>query len=141
MLRRTLFLAMVVALAPGCSTVKGWFGGANKTKVNQPAELITVASPIAVKQLWSFNLGNGEGRLWLRQRPALDGGRLYAVSDGGSVVAIDAASGKQLWEANAVVVAPTGSKLKFWKREISEAGLSSSPGVGGGPGRPTIAIS
>ena len=132
MLRRTLFLAVVVALAPGCSTVKGWFGSANKTKVNQPAELTTVASPIAVKQLWSFNLGNGEGRLWLRQRPALDGGRLYAVSDGGSVVAIDAASGKQLWEANAVAVAPTGSKLKFWKREISEAGLSSSPGVGGG---------
>lgn len=132
MLRRTLFLAVVVALAPGCSTVKGLFGGSSKTKVNQPAELVAVASPIAIKQLWSFNLGDGEGRLWLRQHPTLDGGRVYAVTEGGSVVALDAATGKQLWEANAVVVAPTGSKLKFWKREVSEAGLSSSPGVGGG---------
>lgn len=132
MLRRTLFLALVVALTPGCSTVKGWLGGANKTKVNQPAELSKLASPISVTRLWSHNLGDGEGRLWLRQRPALDGNRLYAVTGAGEVVAIDAATGKELWTANAVIVERTGSKLKFWKREVTEAGLSSSPGVGNG---------
>ncbi len=132
MLRRTLFLAMVVALAPGCSTVKGWFGGANKTKVNQPVELTDIASPIAVQQLWSYNLGDGEARLWLRQHPALDGNRVYAVNRDGEVVAIDVLSGKQLWAANAVRVEASGSKLKFWKREVSDAGLSGSPGVGNG---------
>lgn len=132
MLRRTLFLAMVVALAPGCTTVKGWLGGSSKTKVNQPTELTKLAAPISVRKLWSVSLGDGEGRRWLRQRPALDGNRIYAVNDDGEVLAIDAASGKKLWTANAVNVEAKGSKLKFWKRESPEAGLTGSPGVGNG---------
>ena len=131
MLRRTLFLAMVVALAPGCSTVKDWFG-TSKVKPNEPTELAELASSIAVRQLWSVGIGDGESRLWLRQRPTLDGNRLYAVNDNGEVLAIDAATGKQLWVANAVAVGAKGSKLKFWKREVSEAGLTGSPGVGHG---------
>ena len=39
MLRRILLLAVVIAIAPGCSTVKGWLGGKNKSKADQPAEL------------------------------------------------------------------------------------------------------
>jgi outer membrane protein assembly factor BamB len=133
MLRRTLFLALVVALAPGCSTVKGWFGGSHgKTKVNQPAELTKLAAPIALHKLWTVNLGDGEGRMWLRQHPTLDGQRLYAVNDAGEVLAIDAGSGKTLWTANAVSIGAKGSKLKFWKRQATEAGLTGSPGVGNG---------
>jgi len=131
MLRRILFLAMVVAIAPGCTTVKGWFGS-TKTKVNQPTELTKLAAPIALQQLWSANLGGGEGKLWLRQHPALDGNRIFAVNDKGEVLALDAGSGKQIWAADAVDVQAKGSKLKFWKREASEAGLSGSPGVGNG---------
>jgi outer membrane protein assembly factor BamB len=133
MLRRTLFLALVVALAPGCSTVKGWLGGSNsKSKINQPAELTKLAAPIALHKLWTVNLGSGEARLWLRQHPTIDGERVYAVNDDGEVLAIDAASGKTAWTANAVNVEAKGSKLKFWKRQASEAGLTSSPGVGNG---------
>lgn len=132
MLRRILFLAAVIALAPGCTTVKGWFGGANKSKVDQPAELTDIASPIGVKQLWSVSLGDGEGRRWLRQHPTWDNGRVYATDDKGNLVALDAATGKELWAANAVSFAATRSKLKFWKREAIEAGLTGSPGVGHG---------
>ncbi len=134
MLRRTLILALVIAIAPGCSslnTVKGWFGSKG-SKAAKPAELTELASPIAVQSLWSVNLGDGEGRRWLRQRPALDGNRLYAVNVDGEVLALDAASGKQLWAANAVEAPKSGSKLKFWKREKSEIGLTGSPGVGNG---------
>lgn len=132
MLRRILFLSVVVALAPGCSTVKDWFGGSNKSKVNQPTELTKLAAPIAVKKLWSYNLGKGEKRLWLRQHPTLDGNRLYAVNDDGEVLAIDAVGGKQIWVANAINVESTGSWVKFWKRKPSENGLTGSPGVGNG---------
>jgi outer membrane protein assembly factor BamB len=131
MLRRILFLAAVVALAPGCSTVKGWFGG-QKSKANQPAELTAIASPITISKLWSANLGDGEGRRWLRQHPAFANGRIYASDDHGNLVALDAASGKELWAANAVEMAATRSKLKFWKREAIEAGLTGSPGIGNG---------
>src|SRR5688572_12049999 len=127
MLRRILFLAAVIALAPGCSTVKGLFGGKNKSKVNQPAELVDIASPIGVTQLWSVGLGDGEGRRWLRQHPTYDSGRVYATDDRGNLIALDAASGKELWAANAVEFASTSSKLKFWKRETIEAGLTGSP--------------
>lgn len=132
MLRRILFLAVMVAVAPGCSTVKGWFGNSTKSKVAQPAELTDVSSPIAITQLWTVGLGGGEGRLWLRQRPAIDGNRVYAVNGSGEVLAIDALSGETVWTANAVNVEAKRSKLKFWKREVTEAGLTSSPGVGNG---------
>ena len=36
MLPRLLVLSLVLAIAPGCTTVKGWFGG-NKVKANEPA--------------------------------------------------------------------------------------------------------
>jgi outer membrane protein assembly factor BamB len=131
-LRHVLFLSVLVAMTPGCSTVKGWIGGASKSKVNQPTELVKLASPIAVKHLWSTNVGNGEGRRWLRQHPTLDGDRIYAVNDRGELLALDARTGKQLWVANGVAVPGRASKIKFWKRETIEAGLSGSPGVGNG---------
>jgi outer membrane protein assembly factor BamB len=133
MLRRVLFLAAVIAIAPGCSTVKGWFGGHSKSKGPQPAELTAIATPIAVSQLWSVNLGDGEGRRWLRQHPTIANGRVYATDDKGNLVALDAATGKEIWAANAVTMAATRSKLVFWKKhDAIEAGLTGSPGVGNG---------
>ena len=132
MLRKFLFVAILIAATPGCSTVKGWFGGSNKSKVNEPTELVKIASPIGVSKLWDVNLGKGEGRLWLRQHPTISGGRVYATNDEGEVLALDAATGKQIWVANAVNVEKTGSWVKFWKRKAAEAGLTGSPGVGNG---------
>ena len=132
MLRRILFLAAVVAIAPGCSTVKGWLGGANKSKADQPAELAKLSSQIAVAKLWSHDLGDGEERRWLRQHPSFANGRVYATDDEGNLVALDASTGKELWSANAVSFERSGSALKFWKRSAIEAGLTGSPGVGDG---------
>lgn len=123
---------MVVAIAPGCSTVKGWFGGSSKSKVNEPAELTELSSPIAVTQLWSADLGDGEGRRWLRQHPTAANGRIYATDDKGNLAAFDAGSGNELWAANAIELAAKRSKLKFWQRNAIEGGLTGSPGVGNG---------
>ena len=132
MLRKLIFVAVLVAVSPGCSTVKGWFGSSTKSKINQPTELVKIASPIGVSKLWDVSLGKGEGRRWLRQRPTVSGGRVYATNDDGEVMALDAATGKQIWVANAVNVEKTGSWVKFWKRKAAEAGLTGSPGVGNG---------
>jgi outer membrane protein assembly factor BamB len=132
MIRRLLLVTALVAVAPGCSTVKDWFGKTGKSKANDPAELTKIASPIGVSKLWDVNLGDGEGRLWLRQHPTLDGNRVYATNDKGEVAALDAATGKGIWLANAVSVEKTGSWIKFWKRKAPEAGLTGSPGVGEG---------
>lgn len=135
MLRRTVpriaLVALVLAAAPGCTTVKGWFGG-NKVKADAPAQLTKMTNAIAVRKLWSTSVGDGEARLWLRSHPVLDGSRLYTITDDGEVLAIDAASGKKIWTAQGVEVKGKRSKLKFWSRQQLEAGLSGNPGVGNG---------
>lgn len=131
MLPRIVVLALVILLAPGCTTVKGWFGG-NKVKPEQPAELTKLANPIAVTRLWSTNLGDGEGRLWLRLHPVLEGNRVFSVNDEGQVVALDAATGKKIWSASVVEVKGKRNKWTFWRRQAAEAGLTGGPGVGSG---------
>jgi outer membrane protein assembly factor BamB len=134
MLRRILFIAAVVAIAPGCSTVKGWFGGRASDKIMAPAKLTEFTPSVTVTPLWKTDVGGGEGRGWLRQHPTFANGRVYASDGHGNLVALDANTGKELWAADAVEVAATKkSLLKFWKREKNEiATLSGSPGVGNG---------
>jgi len=132
MLRRILLLALVIAIAPGCSTVKGWLGGKNKSKADQPAALTAISPPIGVSKLWSVGTGDGEGKRWLRLHPTVANGRLYATDDKGNLEALDPNSGKKLWATNAVSFEKHGSKWTFWKREAIEAGLTGSPGVGEG---------
>jgi outer membrane protein assembly factor BamB len=136
MLRRVLFLALAFAVLPGCgslSKVKGWFGSDKASaKLNAPAPLAVIVPAVTVNHLWSANLGDGEGRRWLRQRPTLDGGRVYAVDDAGTVRAFDGATGKVLWESRAVEVKAEREMKSLWLRKSAEAGLTSSPGVGYG---------
>ena len=134
MMRRLFVLVLVAAVASGCSSlskVKTLFGG-GKVKADAPAELVKLSSPIAVTKLWSTSLGDGEGHSWLRLHPALESNRVYAVDDGGNVLAIDASTGKDLWSANAVAVTGKRSKWLFWRHATAENGLTSSPGVGNG---------
>jgi outer membrane protein assembly factor BamB len=136
MLRRVLFLALVVATVPGCgglSTVKGWFGSDKGTaKLNEPVELTEIVPAVSVNRLWGTGLGDGEGKRWLRLRPTVDGGRVYAVDDQGIVRAFDAATGNVLWEARALDVKAEREMKSLWLRKSAEAGLTSSPGVGNG---------
>jgi outer membrane protein assembly factor BamB len=128
---RILLLALILASATGCSTVKGWFGD-KKGKALEPAELTEIASPIAVNQAWDINLGDGRKQLGLRQKVAIEGERLYVSNDEGRVLAIDANTGKTLWDSEAVKTGKTGSRILFWRRQQIEAGLSGGPGVGNG---------
>lgn len=106
-------LALVLALAlPGCATVRGWFSSSDDAA--GPAELTDITTTVDVSQQWSRSIGGGERRLGLRQQPAVDGGRLYTASLDGRVLAIDAATGNEIWR--------TDTDLSF----------SGGPGVGGG---------
>jgi outer membrane protein assembly factor BamB len=134
--RKLLVLVVTASLLTGCSTldtVKGWFGGGKSDKkANEPAELVNLANPIAVRQLWSTGIGDGEDMLWLRQHPALEGSRLFVADDQGQLLALDAASGQQVWAAKAVDITKYGSRWTFWKPRTVEGGLTSSPGAANG---------
>ena len=62
MLRRSLIIAAILAFATGCTTIKGIFGD-KASKALEPAELVEIESPIAVKPSWTRKLGDGNAAL------------------------------------------------------------------------------
>ncbi|TZF91398.1 outer membrane protein assembly factor BamB, partial [Cognatilysobacter lacus] len=115
--RRFARLALVLAVVAlsGCSTVGGWFSGKDSgKKAAKPMELVAITPTLNVSQLWSTDVGAGEGRLGLRQGPVVDGGRVFAAAVAGGVYALDLQTGKSVWHHD--------TKVK----------VSGGPGVGEG---------
>jgi outer membrane protein assembly factor BamB len=101
----TAFAALVVLAA--CST--------NKQKnIEEPAELTKFTSSVKIQQVWSASTGGGEPKKRLGLSVATDGKSVYAAGHDGQVMALDAASGKKLWQ--------TRTKVR----------LTGGPGVGEG---------
>lgn len=63
----------------------------------QPRELVDFEPSVGVEPLWSTRVGNGQGDLFRRLAPALDGNTLYVASADGTVMAIDRDSGQTRW--------------------------------------------
>jgi outer membrane protein assembly factor BamB len=105
---RNLLALSAVLLLSAC----GLFGDDDEEL--EPAELVEFETKVPVKRLWSTKVGSDAEFLRVALRPMGDGNRLYAASVNGNVVALDPASGKQVWR----------NKLGI--------GLSSGPGVGEG---------
>lgn len=113
-LRSSVLLLCVLALG-GCSTIKGWFGGDKQDeKPNEPAELTDFTPSVTVAKIWSAQAGKGEGRVGVRQGPAVADGRVYAAAVEGGVRAFDLQTGKPVWHYE------------------SELRLSGGPGAGDG---------
>src|SRR5688572_13283911 len=128
---RILILAAFLAFATGCTTVKGWFTS-DKDAATAPAPLVEIATPIATGQVWSRNLGDGREKQGLRQRPAVDGERLYISDDAGRVLALNAATGDTIWDSEVARTGKKGSIWLFWKRRTIDGGISGGPAAGGG---------
>ncbi|WP_313643890.1 outer membrane protein assembly factor BamB [Stenotrophomonas sp.] len=122
-LKQVAGVVLVAMALTGCSTVKGWFAGkdAEAKKALEPAELVKFEPTVNVSKLWSANVGKGEGRVGVRQGPAVADGRVYAAALLGGVHALDLQTGKQVWEYS-----PPKEKKKPKLR------LSGGPGVGEG---------
>lgn len=130
-MRKLLGAAIVsVLLLQGCSTVRDVFRS-DKKKATAPVELVEIENALKVDRVWSESLGGGEGRLGFRQRPAYDGTTVYAATDDGGLVAVDAETGDTRWESDLEAFS-TGRGWKLWKPTIRDGGLQSSVGVGGG---------
>jgi outer membrane protein assembly factor BamB len=72
-----------------------WFGG--DEEVNPPAELMEVSSEVRLSRIWSVDIGNGQGDNYTEITPVIEGNRIYAASENGSVVAVDLDSGDVIW--------------------------------------------
>ena len=105
--------ALCVASLAGCSTIKGWFGD-DDDKATAPAELTEISPTATVTEIWSADIGKGEGLLGARQGPVAADGRVYAAAVDGGVQALDLQTGNTVWTYE------------------TELRLSGGPGVGEG---------
>jgi len=87
--------ACAIALA-GCSnsSLPTWLGGVEKPK---PAVLTDNPATLAVRQAWSAKVGTVDFPLAVQ----VQGGTVLVAASDGTIVALDAASGRELWRANA----------------------------------------
>lgn len=86
----------VLLLSAGCGALKG---RVNRENIEPPTELADFAPSAEVGEVWSASIGEGEGKLGLRQPVAVSGGVLYAADLDGNVRALDAATGRERWRA------------------------------------------
>jgi outer membrane protein assembly factor BamB len=89
---RLLLLAPVLLLS-GCS----WLDKLDKKDEPQPAELTRIEDEVRLRQVWSVNVGDGQGEEFNRLKPHYDNGKVFAASNDGTVQAVDAETGKTLW--------------------------------------------
>jgi outer membrane protein assembly factor BamB len=100
----TLLLAAAV-LGAGC---------AGKDTVEPPAKLVEFESTLRVERVWTHKIGGATERLRLGLTPASDGARVFAGAFNGKVVALDIATGDEVWS------------------QETELPLASGPGFGAG---------
>nr|NIP17442.1 outer membrane protein assembly factor BamB [Xanthomonadales bacterium]NIX12232.1 outer membrane protein assembly factor BamB [Xanthomonadales bacterium] len=80
----------------GCSWIQSW--GEDKDDPNAPSELVEFNPTLTVNRLWSQDVGVGIGRQKAQLRPAHDSGTIYTADFEGRLFAVDAQSGRILWE-------------------------------------------
>ena len=116
---RTLSLLTLSLSLSGCAGINlnplQWFGG--DEEVNPPAELMEISSEVRLSRIWSVDVGNGQGDNYTEITPVIEGNRIYAASENGSVLAVDLDSGDVIWRtcsrfaATATCLAPLATAL------------------------------
>jgi outer membrane protein assembly factor BamB len=92
--RRLLALAPLL-LVSGCSSIP-WFGG--DVDPHPPTPLTDLKPEMAVKTLWSKEIGDGTEKRRLELVPAVQGNRLFVADVNGLITALGTADGKILWQ-------------------------------------------
>lgn len=68
------------------------------SNIQPPKPLVEFSPTLQVHKLWSTRIGDGAGRSGVRLQPAFADGKLYLISTNGKLEALDATTGKRLWE-------------------------------------------
>jgi outer membrane protein assembly factor BamB len=146
----TLSTFAAAAVLAGCSTLSSLNPFSSKAEKNPPAPLVDFKPSLTVKTAWTVSVGAARGSVFA---PALANDSVFAAASDGTIVRVDAATGRQMWKANAgmpltagvgtdgLLVAVAGEKgtlIAFdadgkqrWKVQASSEVLA-SPAVGQG---------
>jgi len=118
-----LILAALAVALSGCNWIKSL---GKKDNVEPPTPLTEFTPTVQVQKLWGEGAGDGAGSSGAVLAPTVVDGRLYAASVDGTIEAIDAASGRTIWQQH------LGERHGWlWKRGEASLRWSGGPGVGG----------
>jgi len=81
-------------LLQGCS----WFRGWGTPEPTDPAPLVDFEQTVKVKKAWSTGVGSGMGKAGIAMPPAYFDGAVYAADYEGHLTAVNADSGRKLWD-------------------------------------------
>ena len=95
---RHLFPLFLVLNLAACSTISGWFES-DDDEATAPAELVDIDETVEIDELWSVDVGDGQGDGFYRLRPAIRGDMIYVAAANGEVAAVNRLSGDTVWEA------------------------------------------
>jgi outer membrane protein assembly factor BamB len=93
---KAAILAAALLLA-GCSAVGSLF--TQDEVAEPPAELVDFEEQIEVEEIWSRRVGAGVSKNYLKLRPLVDSGRVFAAETKGGIRAFEAESGDEIWNA------------------------------------------
>lgn len=115
-MKRILLPVLLGSLLSGCSTMSSWIDGiiGGEDNTEPPTPLTEIDATVRLDKRWGVDIGVGYDEQFINLRPAVEGEHLFAADRKGRVVALDADSGKELWETR------TGAML------------AAGPGVGEG---------
>lgn len=85
----------------------GLFSGKDEP-IEPPAELTEIQPVLDVDKAWDRRVGSGSELLDLALRPAVEGGRVYAVGRDGRVHALDLETGRSQWTTDTKLKASAG---------------------------------
>jgi outer membrane protein assembly factor BamB len=92
-----LFSLLVATFAlSGCGLWNKIFNRGSNLQAPKP--LVEFTPTVQVQQVWSTRIGDGSGRSGVRLQPTYSDGKLYLISTDGKIEALDAATGKEIWE-------------------------------------------
>lgn len=91
-MRKLLLLSMAVLTVSACSSWK------KKENIEPPNELVEFSDAELLRKLWSTDLGEGSGKSGAAARPFVFGTRVYATDVEDGLYAIDADSGKTMFQ-------------------------------------------
>jgi len=117
-----LVAALAVSLS-GCNWIKSL---GKKDNVEPPTPLAEFTPSVRVDRVWSEGIGDGAGVSGARMAPFVAADRVYVASVDGSVEALDAATGRTVWQKRL-----GGRHGMLWRRTDNSVRWSGGPAVDG----------
>ena len=93
---KRLLAALIIAtlMLQGCSWIRSW----GEDEPSDPAPLVKFETSLKVSKIWSTGIGDGMGKQGLSMGPKYSSGMLFAADYEGLMIAVDAETGRKVWE-------------------------------------------